>query len=135
MKSAILLVGLVSSLVAFAPLRCLAGAHGKQGPHGGVLVGDENHEVELSIDQGRSTVDVYVIRGQNQFPDSLGLSLLDSSGNKRLLELRATQSPSQALPLQYHGQLEPGQQSYVGFELKIPFALEPAAIFKSNRED
>ena len=35
-------------------------------------------------------------------------------------------------PTQYHGTLGPGEQSYIGFELRIPLQEEPALVLKSD---
>lgn len=116
--------------LALAPLRVLGDSPDKAGPHGGVLVGNESHQVELSLDSSHKKVDVYVLKSPDQPPESIGLTLLDANGNRRVFELKALEGPAQ--PTQYHGTLGPGEQSFIGFEVRIPFQSDPSAVFKSN---
>jgi len=131
MKTFIILMGFLSSLLVMAPTSGLADGPNKTGPHGGVLLGNDSQQVELSIDPAHSSADVYVIKGQKQFPDSIGLTVLDAVGNRRVFELKALESNAASSP-QFHGSLDASQQSYVGFEIRIPFTTEPPATLKSN---
>lgn len=137
MRVLVILMGILSALLITAPIQGLTGDLTRSGPHGGVLLGNEKHQLELSIDSndsGRSSFNVYVIKSQNQLPDSLGLTILDSSGNRRTVELKALDSGTSA-PTQYRGTtgaLDPGEQSYAGFEIRIPFSSDAPSILKSN---
>ncbi len=99
------------------------------GPHGGTLVHGGGQKMEVAIDSAQNKVHVYVLKRSKTFPGAIGISLLDSQGNKTLLELK-TIDPEKN-PLQYSTSLTGGNQSYVGFELKIPFKKEKPLVIES----
>ncbi len=122
MKTTILVALALTGFVMLTPLRGLAGSASsvKAGPHGGIVLSDDKRQMELALDTAHHTVDVYVLKGQSQLPDSLGLALTDSAGNQRVFELKALESETAVEPSRYHGQLDPAAQSYVGVEIRIP---------------
>ncbi len=104
------------------------------GPHGGTVVSAAGQQMEVSIVSSMASsetkVHVYVLKRNKTFPGAIGISLLDSKGNKTLLELK-TIDPNQH-PLLYSNSLTGGSQSYVGFELKVPFKKEKPLVIHST---
>jgi len=100
------------------------------GPHGGVVLSGSGQSVEVSLDPVQSKVNVYVIKSTKEFPKSIGLSLRDSKGKVKQLELQTILPDTN--PVQYSTSLVGGSQSYMGFEIKIPFRNEPHLILKSK---
>ena len=90
-----------------------------------------NQGVKQSVNQG---VHVSLNKGGEQNPSSIGITFVDASGKKTYVELKAA-NPLQ-IPTQYEGESTATAgsraQSYVGFELKIPFGSEKSTVLKSE---
>lgn len=109
------------------------GSAEETGPHGGVVMSNSGQQVEVSIDSNKKRVHVYVLKRTKDFPGAIGISLKDSFGRNTNLELK-TSNPKND-PIQYSTPISGGSQSYVGFELKIPFQREKPLIFTSPDQD
>lgn len=107
-----------------------AGETSTVGPHGGIIATSGKEKVEVSIDQSKKKVHVYVIQKTKEFPGSIGIALRNDKGQETVLELK-TIDPDRN-PLHYSTSLVGGNQSFVGFEIKIPFGRQPPLIFRSH---
>ncbi len=100
----------------------------EKGPHGGVLMHSAGQSVEVSVDQKR--VQVYVLKRTKNFPGAIAVSLKDSEGRSRELQLK-TIDPTRD-PILYSTPIDGGSQSFVGFEVRIPFKKERPLVIKSK---
>lgn len=106
-------------------------AEDAQGPHGGILLSQDGQNVEFSVDASKKRVQVYVLKRTKDFPGAIEVSLKDQNGKSRKIQLKSI-DPNRD-PLHYYTSVTGGSQSYVGFEIRIPFRKEPPMVLKSDR--
>ncbi len=83
--------------------------------------------VEKSADR---TVELSLIKPSDSAPQSIGITFLNTDGSRRLIELKAM-DPAQT-PVRYQGSLSKAE-SFVGFEIKIPFKSQKAKLLRSKQ--
>jgi hypothetical protein len=117
-------------LILLELLRMSTAYAGEPSPKRGVvLMGDETHQMEVSMDPGRGSADVYVVKNKGDLPASIALAIVDAKGNRHVYNLKAIDSPAR----RYHGSLGHEAQSFVGVELRIPLGSEPPLVLRPSR--
>jgi hypothetical protein len=92
--------------------------------------------VHVQLDDGRRVVHVSVQKDEKSRPKSLLITFFDKQGHSFPMELKAENPLNHAGYLpggpegHFAGDLREAGQSYVGFELKIPFGHEKAEVLK-----
>ena len=89
------------------------------GAHGGKVLSSGHGSVEVKLDRPSGQVSVYLSR-KEEHPDGVVITFFNQGQPPFSLELKAL-TPEKGGAVAYQGQLNPNQQSYIGFELKIPF--------------
>lgn len=85
-------------------------------------------KLRLDIDPKKKNISVTFQPGNKTEARSIGITLFDSEGNKTEIELKAMDRTQD--PFRYQAPLDKAE-SFVGFELKIPFTSPKAKTIKS----
>ncbi|MEO5971287.1 MAG: hypothetical protein ABIQ95_15280 [Bdellovibrionia bacterium] len=76
-------------------------------------------------------------KGSDRNPSSIGINFVDSKGKKTYVELKAVDPMKD--PAQYEGSSSAtpraSSQSFIGFELRIPFGSTQSTVLKSEDLD
>jgi hypothetical protein len=98
------------------------------GPHGGQVVEDEKHKIELKLNQKQKTVDVYILKSESAEDSRPSVLLVDRSNEAHTIELKAVKD-KQPVP-HFQGNLGPWSGSYAGFEISIPLPFQKKKTFQ-----
>ncbi|MBL7713872.1 MAG: hypothetical protein JNL01_00305 [Bdellovibrionales bacterium] len=100
-------------------------------------VGQNPAGLQVQFDSKTSGIAV-TIPQKDDNPKSLTITLLDAKGNKTHLELKAMdpwQMPGvdrQIARTHFSGTLSPANQSFVGFEIRIPLGSDAPVVVRSK---
>lgn len=125
----------------FCALSAAAAESQKSLKDGGTWVSDKAPKVKVKLEpahQGvkqslNQGVHVSMNKGGEQNPPSIGITFVDANGKKTYVELKAV-DPFK-FPTQYEtssATVNSRAQSFIGFELKIPFGSEKSTVLKSE---
>jgi hypothetical protein len=91
-------------------------------------------KLQVNIDSVNQKVSLTAPKKMPHHPPSIGITFLDSEGNRTLVELKVMELPN--FPARYYeGQLPKGEPIFVGFEVKIPlYSVKPAVIHSQEME-
>ena len=124
------------TIVLFLATICFADDASKLASKAGVWVGGSNPGVQVKVDAISNGVTVTLNKDKDQTPQSVGITFYDTNGNGTALELKSTGPWLWTNPAIYHtqfsGTLSPAAQSFIGFELQIPFGSDNPRIIRSD---
>jgi hypothetical protein len=122
-----------------------AGEAPKNLKEGGTWVSDESPKVKVKLDPAKPSlkqqsatqgqgVHVFLNKSEGKNPASIGMTFVDAAGKKTYVELKA--ADPMKFPTRYEGAssatADSRSQSYIGFELKIPFGSTKSTVLKSE---
>jgi len=117
---------------------CFAGDTATPACKSGVWVGNSAPVSQVKVDPTSHGVAVTVNKDKDQVPNSIGITFFDANGNKTALELKAVDpwwepgfTPG-STQTRFSGTLGPSAQSFIGFELQIPFGSEAPTVVRSE---
>lgn len=122
-------IGRVTLCLSFTLFALGVSESPKPGHLEGAWVAQGVPKIRVEVDSGKKKVQLSLIKPTNRAPRSVGLTFIDSQGNKRLIELRAL-SP-EADQIRYQATLSKAE-SFIGFEVKIPFSSQKPTVIKSE---
>lgn len=104
----------------------------------GVWVGKSTPGVQVKVDTVSHGVSVTLNKDKDQILKSIGITFFDANGNRTALELKAADPWSEPginpdlSQTHFTGSLSPAAQSFVGFEIQIPFGSDSPSIIRSE---
>ena len=109
----------------------------KQSFSSGTWASETPSRVQVKIHPAGKGVDVIVNKDKDQLPLSLGITFFNAEGKPTSIELKTIDASRDASL--YHGNweampesLSPNAQSFVGFEIRIPFGFKPVKVLRSE---